>query len=181
MNKELNMIFGFSRRKSFNPLSWLIMLIEGTGYSHAYVKIWSESLHRWLIYQATSKGGLHFCSLEKFLEKNIAVEEYSVKETEQERIRILVKCVDYAADDYSIMQLLGMAFVRLMNWLGRKVKNPWIHGWVCSEVQYEFLCDLGVEITEDRNIVSPKYLRDILLQYATEYKQNGRWSKVKET
>lgn len=173
-------VFGFSRRKTWNPLSWLIMLFDGTGYSHSYVRIWSESMHRWLIYQASMKGGLHFCSLERFLKDNIIVDEFSVRETDQERLRLVIKCVDYAADDYSVLQLVGIGLVKVMKWFKFEVKNPWPFGWICTEIVYEFLDDLGIKIDQDRNSVGLKTIRDHLKEAVINFKQQGRWSFYKD-
>jgi hypothetical protein len=137
-------------------------------------------LHRWLVYHATLSGGLHFSNLEKIKENNLLVDEFEVKETDQEKIRILAKCIDYVGDDWSIMQLIGILYIRVMKFFKREVKNPWPIGWVCSEVVWEFLQDLGVEITADRDAVGPKLLRDTLSEYVTQEKQNGRWSKIKD-
>lgn len=173
-------VVGFSRRKTWNPISWMIMLIEGTGYSHTYVRIWSDSLHRWMIYQATLKGGLHFTNIDKFKENNVIVDEFKVEETSAEKTRILVKCIDYVEDNWSILQLIGILYVRVMKFFKKEVKNPWPLGWVCAEVVWEFLHDLGVEVTEDRDSVGIKLLRDTLVACVSEYKQGGRWTVFKD-
>lgn len=47
---------GFSRHRGFAPLSWAIMAVERTNFSHVYIKFYSASMGRWLVYEATGKG-----------------------------------------------------------------------------------------------------------------------------
>lgn len=51
---------GFSKSKKFLPIgSWLIRAYMGTPYSHVYLKFYSQSLNRTLIYEAVG-GGVRF-------------------------------------------------------------------------------------------------------------------------
>lgn len=120
-------------------------------------------------------------SIEKFKKDNILVEEFKVNETDKERLRILIKCVDYCGDDWSLLQLLGILYVRIMKWFKKEVKNPWPMGWICTEVIWEFLQELGIEITEDRETVGVKVIRDALMNSVVNLQQQGRWSVYEET
>lgn len=82
------MIVGFSRRKGLAPVSWLIMLCEGTNFSHAFIKVYSASLDRVLIYQATGSG-VYFMGSTLFDKTAQVMEEYPIEVSEDARRKLL--------------------------------------------------------------------------------------------
>ena len=57
---------GFSRPKNkvFPIGSWLIRLYMRSAYSHTYVRFYSESINRTLVYEAVGHGGIRFVGYE---------------------------------------------------------------------------------------------------------------------
>lgn len=126
-----SLIVGFSRPKKWKLLSWLIMKVEKTNYSHAYIKIYAKSYDRWLIYQATGNG-VFFWAEQEFnlhsqpvLEKEIVISDAAKAET-------VTWCLDQLGKEYGKTQLLGMALCKLFK-LNKLFKNG-NRQFVCSEL-----------------------------------------------
>lgn len=147
---------GFSRHKGFAPLSWLIMLIERTNFSHAYIKIYSESLNRSLIYQANNSG-VWFIGEPSFLNKNIEVETYEFEISSTQKTKLLQFCVDNSGKSYGRLQLIGMSIVKLIKFLFNKdIRNPFSNGstlYVCSELVLKALEEItNLNVQKQDNI-----------------------------
>lgn len=154
---------GFSRHKGFAPLSWLIMLCERTNFSHAYIRLHSESLDRDLIYQATG-AGVNFVGSVMFDQTAQVVEEYKIEISEDARKKLLQWCVDNAGKPYGRMQILGLGLVRLAKLVGIRMKNPFPNGngaYVCCELVAEALENLGKAGLTDLDQVDLNATRDM--------------------
>lgn len=157
------MFVGFSRpRKWFVPISWLIRLVNGTPFSHTYIRMYSSSIDRYLVYEAHAQG-LTFCGREYF-EKNVVVlQEFPRQITEEQKKLILQFCVDHALEKYSVKQNFGILYVKFMLWaFGKNVKNPWPGGWNCVEVLARLAELIDVKIEKDPDSVD---LNDIYQAY----------------
>lgn len=154
-------IVGFSRHPGFAPLSWLICAVEGTPYSHAYIKIRSESLDRTLIYQATGIG-VYFVGENHFNQVAIPIEEYVFEISDDARKRFLQKAIDKTGMPYGKLQILGIGIMRLAALFGKRISNPFKDGnaaYVCVELTDEALGELGLLISEeDRDSIGLKEL-----------------------
>lgn len=159
---------GFSRPKGFSILSTIIRWVEGTKFDHTYLRIYSKSLDRWLIYHA-SKTSLHFSNWESIQANNVICEEYELPIFEAEKVKILQYCVDNLEKPYGVLELIGIGWVRLARALGYKIKNPFSDGLkteVCSEVVGHVLKmiqdhDDGPFITDEQlETEGPKFIRD---------------------
>jgi hypothetical protein len=141
---------GFSKpRKWFVPFSWIIRLANGTPFSHTYIKLYSSSLERDLIYEAMDKG-LVFSSAESFDTRNETLKEFTKTITEQQKKIILQFCVDNALGQYSVLQNVGIIYVKFMLCaFGAVVKNPWPGGWNCTEVLARLTILLGIPFHAD--------------------------------
>jgi len=139
-------IIGFSTHRGPSLLASLIRRAEGTEYSHVYLRVYSESLDRWLVYQASGLA-VNFMGFERFLQHNIIIEEYQIQVTQAEKQAILRFCVDEAGVPYGSKWLVGMAWVRLAKlWFDRKVGNPFPSGqatYACSKLMGYVLKLLG--------------------------------------
>lgn len=132
----MKITIGFSTHKGFAPLSWLIMAAEHTNFSHAYVKVRSESLDRDIIYQATG-AGVHFIGTTMFSQTAEVIEEYEVEIGEEDRVRFLQWAIDNAGKPYGRLQLVGLGLMRLAKLFGFNIKNPFANGstaYVCCEL-----------------------------------------------
>lgn len=143
---------GFSRHKGFAPLSWLIMKCEGTNFSHAYIRVRSESLDRNLIYHATGSG-VYFIGEPAFEEHVTVAEEYELKVTDQTRKELLQWAVDTSGKPYGKMQLIGLGLKRLVKLVGISIKNPFGTGnkaYICTELVASALKE--VKMLDDVNL-----------------------------
>lgn len=156
-------IVGFSRHKGFAPLSWLIMLCEGTNFSHAYIKVHSESLDRDLIYQATGSG-VHFVGKALFDKTAQVVEEYEIEIPDYNRKKLLQWCVDNAGKPYGHLQLVGIGLIRLAKLFGIRMANPFSNGdqrYVCCELVAAALEHLGLASPEPLDQVDLNATREM--------------------
>lgn len=137
----ISVYIGFSRTKKwFAPLSWLIRLVENTPYSHVYLRWHSVGAGTNIIYEAAGSY-LRFQAGPIFKSKNKIIKEFEFQITKDEYKQLLKFCMGQAGTDYGILQLFGMAAVRLF---GLKA-NPFSQGrksQVCSEMVGYFLEDV---------------------------------------
>jgi hypothetical protein len=144
-----SIIIGFSTSKyKWNPIAAAIRLAEGAPFSHTYVKFWSPSIQRWLIYHA-SRTRLNFMNLEFFQKESKIVEEHEIPVTPEQKVKVIQYCVDTVWKSYGTRQLLGMAWVRLWRRLGVAAKNPFRDNQrtqVCSELVGHVLRIIGEDI-----------------------------------
>lgn len=159
---------GFSKAKGFAPLSWLIRACEGTEFSHAYIRIRSESLDRDLIYQATG-AGVNFVGTALFDQAAQVVEEYQIEISEETRKKLLQWCVDNSGKPYGRLQILGIGLVMLAKLVKLRIKNPFPNGsgaYVCCELVYAALEHIGIAGPSDLDQVDLKATRDMVRSVA---------------
>jgi hypothetical protein len=140
---------GFSRHRGFAPLSWAIMLVEGTPFSHAYLKFYSASMERWLVYEATGKG-VFFKSLAIFDEHAETVEEYELPISEEHRVRLMRWAVDQSGKPYGRLQIVGILAMRVARKFGFTIRNLFTNGrtqFICDELVAEALVQAGYSVT----------------------------------
>jgi uncharacterized protein YycO len=153
---------GFSRPVKFKILSWLIRKVQRTEYSHAYIKFHSDSLDRDLIYQASGLQ-VNFVGKTLFEEDHVIVKEFDLQISDEAHKKALQFAVDRAGMPYSIKQLFG---ILIYNLTGNQVLKDGRSGYVCSELVAQMLSeDLGITITKDLDIVTPKDVYNILETY----------------
>lgn len=162
---------GFSRPKKFMPLAWLIMKIEDTEYSHVYLKFYSASMERWLIYEA---GGLmvRFKGSTLFQMDNLCVDEFKIELDDAHYNKTIAWCVDNCGRPYGIFQLFGMLYSYIIKHIfNEDVKNPLRDGrksQVCSEMIGYLLKDNGIiNIEEDLDLAGPKKIYNIVEKFTT--------------
>jgi hypothetical protein len=153
---------GFSKPKKFKLLAWIIQKVEGTDFSHTYMKFHSDSLSRDLIYQASGLT-VNFCGCTTFYSEHVEVDSYVIYVTDEQRIRILQKAIDLAGKSYGIKLLLGIGLVRFYAMFGKKIANPFSNKetYVCSKLIGAELEELGFTF-EDLNNTTPKDIRNAL-------------------
>jgi hypothetical protein len=157
---------GFSRRHKRNPLNWLISLVERTEASHVFIKIYSKSLDRNLIYHADLRG-VFFIGEESFIKNNKILKEYDISSSidEQFRIKMLQFTIDESGKRYNTLQLLGILYIRIMKVFGFKVLNPFRNNaksYICTELVIRMLVELGHSYPDDLESVGIKCLEDYL-------------------
>jgi hypothetical protein len=150
-------IVGFSTPKKTKIVPTIIKLVEHTSFSHVYIKIWSNTLKRYLVYQASGTT-VNFCSTEIFDLKNKIIAEYKIEITEEQKINILQKCVDSVGKPYGVGSLVGLGLVRFCAMFGKKINNPFADGsktYICSEIAATLLLSLGFSFDHLDNL-TPK-------------------------
>jgi hypothetical protein len=146
-----SIIIGFSTNKKWWK-SALIRWGDQTKYSHVFIRFYSASLNRWLVYHAAG-GDLHFVNWDKFLEKNYVIEEYRILTKDEQFIEALQYCVDNATDPYGFATLFGLGAVKLLEKIGISAKNPFANGektQVCHELGLRIMSITGVAQYTDR-------------------------------
>lgn len=148
---NMYLMIGFSRPKNFNPISWIIRAVGGTSYSHTYIRIYSASIDRFLVYHA-SKKDIHFSNWNTFQRHNEIIEEYPFPVTQEQKREILQFCVDNIETPYGRLQLMGMGLVRIVKlWFDRTISNPLKDGTkssICNELVGRILQKLGSDIKD---------------------------------
>mgnify|MGYP001571962652 CR=1 FL=1 len=155
---------GFSRHKGFAPISWIIMLCEHTPFSHAYIKVRSESLDRTLVYQATGSG-VHFIGSAMFEESAQVIEEYEMPMPSEDRKKLLQWCVDNAGKPYGRLQVIGIGLIRLAKLFGLRISNPFSNGnkaYICCELVTAALEHTGMAGPDDLDQVDLIATRDMV-------------------
>lgn len=144
---------GFSRPKhKLLPVgSWLIRLYQGTSYSHVYLKFYSKSLDRVLIYEAVG-GGVRFVSQQVWNSKAEEVVQVSLNISDANYKTLLQYCVDHAGVKYGVLQNVGVVISELL-----KLKhNLFTSGVNCSEIVAQILQLEGYTFSKNLNLVTPK-------------------------
>lgn len=154
---------GFSKAKvGFPIIAWLIMLCERVPFSHAYIRVRSESLDRDLIYQATGSG-VYFIGLPAFETHAQIIEEYSLEVSNEAKKKMLQWAIDTSGKPYGKLQLVGIGFKRLCSLVGIKIGNPFKTGsgaYICTELAAQATEELGIPFGVDLDEVGLKELRD---------------------
>lgn len=160
------LIIGFSRsKKKFAIFSWLIRLVDGTKYSHVYIKWYSNKLQREIIYQASGTM-VNFVGTSVFLEKNEIIKEYELEISDETSLKVKQFAMDKAGIKYGLKQVLGIGYVKLMYIFGKNVRNPFddgSHTYVCSELVGEILkekLNFGMDI--DLQTITPKDIDELM-------------------
>lgn len=149
---------GFSKSKKFFPVgSWLIRVYMGTPYSHVYLKFYSESLNRTLIYEAVG-GGVRFVGSKQWETHAQEVKSHTINIKKCNQVRLLQFCVDNAGTDYAYSQNIGLVIADMFN----LKKNPIRSGLNCSEVIGDILELEGYKVEKDANLLTPLDIDKIL-------------------
>lgn len=150
--REISIGFSKPVNRFFPIVSYLIRLIEGTEYSHVYLKWYSEKYKTFLVYQASSSF-VNFMGTKNFFHHNREIKEYRLQVTDDEFDEFMRWAIVNSGTGYGVMQLVGLAYVKIMKKVGLKVSNPFRNGTkrqVCVELVGYFLKNiLGTRISDD--------------------------------
>lgn len=165
------LIIGFSRsKKRFPVYGWLIMLFEGTPFSHVYIRWYSQGLDRNIIYQASGQA-VNFMNPATWTEHNKVVEEFQIPVSEDQKKKIVQFAMDNVGIPYGWKAAIGMGYMKIMSWFGKKVKNPFRDGrsaYVCSELVATMLTDyFGANIKDDLDSAGPAIVYDYIKRIQT--------------
>lgn len=163
-------IIGFSKPKKLKVFAWAIMKGYRTPYSHVYIKFWSEKFQRNLIYQA-SHTMVNFMGNSIWNEENQVVREFNLDITEDNRTKMIQFAMDSVGKAYGIKNACGLAWVRICEIFGKKVKNPFSDGgktYVCCELVAHVIKEYAsVDLHDDLDDINPKEIYEILSQLSS--------------
>lgn len=126
-------IVGFSKHPG-SFLSWLIRAITKSKVSHVYSRVNTGSME--LIYQASGLT-VNYTAIPVFLEKNVVIEEYEIEVSDEQFDAAKKIRQSQVGKPYSVIQLIGFAWVLGCRKFGKTVKNPFgngPHAYVCCEI-----------------------------------------------
>lgn len=157
---------GFSKSsKKFGIFSWLIMWVQGTKYSHSYLKYPCGWRPEKSIYFQASHASVNFMDDTRFLAEETVVKEFAFTVDDDKFARMQDFCLDNSAKPYGVLSIFGFAYKIIANRLGFKVHNPVRDALmtpVCSQLVAELLVDLDVTLAMDINDITPKDLFPIV-------------------
>lgn len=149
---------GFSKSaKKYAIGSLAIRMYMQTDYSHVYIKFYSKSIDRSLIYEAVGSG-VRFIGEEVWKKHAIEMHSYTLDVSEETYLKIMQFCVDKVGTDYAFSQNLGIVIAKVFD----MEKNPFQNGINCSEAVMNALLLEGFVLDKDINLITPKDIKDIL-------------------
>jgi hypothetical protein len=102
-----NITIGFSKRNKFTSISdWFINLHKNAPYNCMYVKFYSESLNRTLVYEAVDKG-VRFVGNKVWEDYANEISSYTISIKKCNQIRLLQFCADNAGINCTYRERLG--------------------------------------------------------------------------
>lgn len=160
-------IVGFSKPKKWKPFAWLIMQAYDIPYNHVYVRFYSEFYERNLIYQASGTK-VNFMGEDLFLQDNDVIAEFELSITNEQKKAMIQFAIDSCGQAYGIKAVVGLAWVRICEWFGKVVKNPFRDGkttYVCSELGAYILENYAhLKLPKNYEDITPKDLYECLLK-----------------
>lgn len=136
---------GFSKPVGFAPEGWLVMWLERTSFSHAYVRIYLPQYDRSVVYQATGTQ-VNFQNEEDFKADHTQVEAYEFEIDELDHQRIMQWAIDNNGAAYSYLEALGLGIKRILKRMGIRIKNPFAKDkeYVCCTLVAEAIHWAGI-------------------------------------
>lgn len=139
---------GFSKPKVWKPLSALIMLAEGTNFSHAFVSWKCTNINRRKVYEAVGSGSRKISNV-RFKEKALVTDIFQFEVTVDELFLIDQFTHDEAGTPYGYKHLLGILVMRAKNMFYRLIKSSKKAGNPFKDGKYSQICvESGARVIE---------------------------------
>lgn len=155
---------GFSSHNN-NLLSKTIQLIEGSNYSHVYIR--RVSKYGEYVYQASGLT-VNFMNINIFLKHNTIIEEYEFELPDSKKEKLLEFFMKYAGTDYELSSLFKILAILICQKFNYKIefKGDGDKEFICSELG-AFFCEtiLEIPINGDIDFITPKQLNPIIKKY----------------
>jgi hypothetical protein len=159
----------FSRPRKFNLISKLIMLVEGTNYSHTFVSWKDHDIDRRKVFEAVG-AGVRIIGAKIFKKKSLIIDIYHFQ-VDEETIRWLEQYShDQSGKPYGYKHIMGLLIMRAYNFFGVKIANPYKDG------HFSQICvEAGAYVIEKtENIDLPGDIEDYgLVEYKNFVKDHG--------
>lgn len=152
---------GFSRHNS-SALSKIIRLVEGSEYSHVYIR--RQSKYGEYVYQASGLQ-VNFMNIDIFNKNNVTVEEYEFELSDDKREKLIAFFIKYAGASYSVKSLFKILAMIGCERIGYnlKLQGDGTETFICSELG-AFFCEeiLEIPIEGVTDFMTPKKLNPII-------------------
>jgi hypothetical protein len=170
-----SIIVGFSRPQAwFEPFSWLIRLVTGSQFSHAYIRFYDQEYDRWVIYQASGLK-VNFIGQAMFDNAEFIYQEFNVPVSDATKKIAIQGAIDKCGSPYGVGQIIGYGAVLFMRIFSKKIKNPLYSGssYVCSELVADILMEIDAQDASniDPSTMTPKDVYDFMI--AKGFKPTG--------
>lgn len=127
-----------------------------TDYSHIYIKMYSKSLDRTMIYHA-AHGLVHFIEESNFLSTNKVIKEYELTLSDQMLLELKQKCIDLSGVDYGYDELPKIVIKDICVRLNIPFNVINSKGYICSELVAEILeAIFKVKFEKPKYLITPK-------------------------
>lgn len=152
---------GFSTHPG-SLLSKTIQLVEGSKYSHVYIR--RNSKYGEYVYQASGLQ-VNFMNADIFRQQAVIVEEYEFELPENKRDALLTFFIKYAGASYelkSLFKILAILAAKRIAW-DLKFQGDGTKEFICSELGAFFSeTILEIPIEGDLDFITPKMLNPII-------------------
>lgn len=151
MSNTFTVCVGFSRPKKWKIFAWLIMLFEGTDFSHTYVTWRNSRIDRRKVFEAVG-GGTRSIKNTTFRSHNEVVDLYEftiTTDSEKAEIEIEQYVTDIVGTKYSIKHLMGLAYMRAMNFMCKVIHAKKRYGNPFKDGKYSQICvEAGADLVQ---------------------------------
>jgi hypothetical protein len=134
-------IFGLSKRSSFNIFSSMIRLFESTDYSHVYVRFEVPTTYQTVVCQASGLE-VNFENLSIFLSKEKVCYEWEMEISDELFSQVLDFSIQQLGKPYSMKVIIGDFFHKLFGW--KLFRSAGTNEFVCSEFVGYILQIVGI-------------------------------------
>lgn len=133
------MSIGFSRPKKWKLFSWLIMLVEGTEFSHTFISWKCTNIDRRKVYEAVGSGSRKI-SNKTFKKHAYITDIFQFEVTYDELFKIDQMTHDEAGTPYGYRHVLGLLIMRIKNAFYRLIgsKNKAVNKY--KDGRYSQIC-----------------------------------------
>lgn len=131
--------------------SQIIRLFMNTPYSHVYLKFYSPTLDRVLIYEAVGSG-VRFIGSIAWSQHAEEVASFPLQICNSSYLQLMQYCIDNAGRKYGFLQNIGVA----LSYVFKEKFNRFKEGKNCSEVIADILEMEGIKIDIEKNLITPK-------------------------
>lgn len=154
--RKIHAILTRPKNHIFPIISWLIMLVEKTNFSHVVARWYISALDRMTHYEAVGSG-VNFTCKDLYEKKHQEVEIYEFSISESDLKEVAAYCHDNAGKKYSKKGILGLLLMRILRLFGIKIANPYRDGeysQYCVETLMRILRKAGYQVGTDEQIES---------------------------
>lgn len=152
---------GFSYHRG-NAISATIKAVEGSEYSHVYIR--RVSKYGEYVYQASGLS-VNFMNIDIFKKENVTVEEYEFELPDDKKEELLRFFIKYAGASYALSSLFKLLAILAGRRVGIKLnfKGDGDQTFICSELGAFFTEKiLGIDVDGTIDYMTPTDLNPII-------------------